>query len=78
MSIEELQKWNSERGLRFEWLDKFALQEGVSLPCSQEIKRHQFRNECYSFSETDRIKDPIQFIKDSENQKMKGRLIKHG
>jgi alanyl-tRNA synthetase len=78
MSIEELQKWNSERGLRFEWLDKFALQEGVSLPCSQEIKRHQFRNECYSFSETDRIKDPIQYIKDSENQKMKGRLIKHG
>lgn len=78
MSIEQLQKWNSERGLKLEWLEKFASQEGVSLSCPQEIKKHQFRNECYSFSETDRIKDPIQFIKDSENQKMKGRLIKHG
>ncbi|WP_222127314.1 hypothetical protein [Bacillus sp. X1(2014)] len=78
MSMEELQKWDSERGLKLEWLEKFAIQEGVSLLCPQKIKKHQFRNECYSFSETDRIKDPIQFIKDSENQKMKGVLIKHG
>jgi len=78
MTMEELQQWNSERGLQLDWLEKFAMQEEVFLSWPKKEGNYKFRNVCYSFSETDRIKDPVQFMKEAEDKRMKGALVRHG
>ncbi|WP_167568701.1 alanine--tRNA ligase [Brevibacillus migulae] len=78
MTMEELLQWNSERGLQLDWLERFAMQEEVFLSWPKKETNYKFRNVCYSFSETDRIKDPVQFMIDAEDKRMKGALVRHG
>lgn len=78
MDKTELEKWHSERGLQYEWMEAVARQIGVILPLPPKVRKHKFRNASFSFNESERIKDPILFIKESEGLRTKGAVVVNG
>ena len=71
-TMDDLDVWKSERGLQPEWTEHVAKRLGIELPTPPKETRFWFRNACYSFDETEAILDPIQFVRSSEEKRMKG------
>lgn len=72
ISINDIKKWKTERGLFYEIMLNIANRHSKVIETPLKEDKFWFRNACYSFDVSEIIADPIEFIKDSEEKRMRG------
>lgn len=72
LTIEDVLRWQSERGLSINLMHKESLKINKEIPIPETPKKFWLRNESYSFDKTKIIKDPIEFLQIAETHRMKG------
>jgi hypothetical protein len=72
LSAEDVKRWHEERGLSIEWIAAEAKMRSVPAELPTASERFWLRNACYPFPGAGEIYDPIAFLKEAEERRMKG------
>lgn len=70
---EDLENWRSEKGVPKKYIENLLKEKGSLIYSNHKEKKFWFRNECYKFDKKYTILNPIDFIRNSEMKRLRGR-----